>query len=147
MACCWVYLIAPLQTDIQLSQFNRPGDFPDEQWFEKVNPMANSFRKATTPSLYSLPQDLCVDETLVQFSGRTKHIIQTKSKAAGEEYKIYCCPNGYLIDFRFTSPATKKKVAEIDKWSEFTKSEAAVLDLVTKAQARFPRTTPYSTRP
>jgi hypothetical protein len=37
----------------------------------------------------------------------------------------------------------KRRSQRLDKWPEFTKSEAAVLDLVTKAQARFPRTTPY----
>jgi Transposase IS4 len=75
--------------------------------------MANSFRKAITQNLYRLPQDLCIDEILMQFSSRSKHTIQMNSKAAGKGYKIYylCCPNGYLIDFRFTS--AEQKTTEI----------------------------------
>ena len=126
-------------------KINKSGDLPDERWFEKVNPMANSFRKATTLNLYRLPQDLCVDEILVQFSGRSKHTIQMNSKAAGEGYKIYCLcyPNGYLIDFRFTS--AEQKIAEIGDWEGFTASEVVVLDLITQLQTRLPRSTssPY----
>jgi hypothetical protein len=54
---------------------NKLGDLLDERWFEKVNPIANSFRKAITLNLYRLPQDLYVDEILVQFPGRLKYTI------------------------------------------------------------------------
>jgi Pyruvate/2-oxoacid:ferredoxin oxidoreductase gamma subunit len=74
---------------------------PDEQWYKKIDPLANAFRAATTPELYQLPQNLSIDEQLIQFTGRSKHTIQMNSKAAGAGYKIYslCCSNGYMIDF------------------------------------------------
>jgi Transposase IS4 len=103
----------------QISRYlkvNEPEDLPDEQWFMKINPLADAFRAATTPELYELPQNLGINEQLIKFSGRSKHTMQMSTKAAGEGYKIYslCCPNGYMIDFRFTS--AEQKVAEIGSY-------------------------------
>ncbi|ERF72396.1 hypothetical protein EPUS_07558 [Endocarpon pusillum Z07020] len=116
----------------QISRYlkiNRPGPLPDNQWYKKVEPLATHFRKATTPNMYELPQNLSIDEQLVKFKGRSKHTIQMNSKAAGKGYKIYslCCSNGYMVDFRFSSAT--EKVAELGGYPEFSQSEAIVLDL------------------
>lgn len=65
------------------------------------------------------------------------------SKAVGEGYKIYslCCPNGYIVDFRFTSGVSK--VAELGQWPGFSTSEAVVLDLAETLTTRFPRPSPF----
>lgn len=132
----------------QISRFlkiNPPGDLLDKQWYNKVNPLADAFRAATTPDLYEIPQNLGIDEQLIRFHGRSKHTIHMNTKAAGEGYKIYslCAPNGYMIDFRFTS--VQEKIAQIDDYPEWSSSEAVVLDLVHSLKARFPQPTPYYT--
>jgi Transposase IS4 len=110
-------------------KINEPGDLDDVQWFKKLDPIADLFRAATTAEMYELPQNLGIDEQLIRFSGRSKHTIQMNSKAAGQGYKIYslCCPNGYMIDFKFTS--RQERVAELGIWPGYSQSEAVVLDL------------------
>jgi Transposase IS4 len=124
-------------------KLNRPGDLPDDQWYKKVEPLATRFREATTAEIYQLPQHLSIDEQLIRFKGRSKHIIQMNSKAAGQGYKIYslCCANGYMVDFRFTSG--QQKVAQLTSYSGFSASESVVLDLAHTLLKRFPRPTPF----
>lgn len=103
----------------QISRYlkiNPSGDVPNEEWYQKIEPLASAFRAAITPELYELPQNIGIDEQLIQFSDRSKYIIQMNFKAAGEEYKIYSlyCSNGYSVDFRFTNG--EQKVAELSSW-------------------------------
>jgi len=130
----------------QISRYlklNKPGDLPDSQWYEKVEPLATKFREATTAELYELPQNLSIDEQLIKFKGRSKHTIQMNSKAAGQGYKIYslCCANGYMIDFKFTSG--QQKIAQLGPYPHFSQSEAVVLDLAHSLLKRFPRPRPF----
>ena len=130
----------------QISRYiklNSPGPLPDNQWYKKVEPLATRFRRATTPDVYELPQNLSIDEQLVKFKGRSKHTIQMNSKAADEGYKIYslCCSNGYMIDFKFSSAI--EKVAELRRYPDFSQSEAIVLDFAESLLARFPRPKPF----
>ena len=124
-------------------KINRPGPIADHQWYQKVEPLATRFREATTKEIYQLSQDLSIDEQLISFKGRSKHTIQMNTKAAGEGYKIYslCCSNGYMIDFKFSSAI--KKVAELRDYSDFSQSEAVVLDFAHSLLIRFPRSKPF----
>ena len=124
-------------------KINPPEDLPNDQWWQKVESLTSAFRIATTSELYDLPRNLGIDKQFVQFTGRSKHTIQMNSKAAGKGYKIYslCCPNCYMIDFRYTS--AEQKVAELRPCPDKSQTEAVVLDLAKTLLTRFGKSTPY----
>ena len=65
------------------------------------------------------------------------------TKTADEGYKIYslCCSNDYIIDFKFSS--TIERVTELGEYSNFSQSEAVVLDFAHLLLERFPRLRPF----
>jgi hypothetical protein len=57
-------------------------------------------------------RDVTIDKHLIKCHGRSKHILQIPSKAAGKGYKVYIAYIiGYLYNFVFTSRT--EKIAQI----------------------------------
>lgn len=62
-------------------------------------------------------RDITIDEHLIKCNGRSKHILQILTKAAGKGYKAYMiCTIGYFYNFVFTSRT--EKIAEVPKKNE-----------------------------
>lgn len=71
---------------------------------KKLEPFASDFQTASRQ--YYLPgTHVSIDEQLVLFKGRSKHIMQLHVKEASQGFKIYImCGGNYLLGLFFTSP-------------------------------------------
>jgi hypothetical protein len=59
-------------------------------------------------------RDIALNEILIKYYGRFKHILQILSKAAGKGYKAYaCCFISYMWNFVFISRT--EKIAEVPR--------------------------------
>ena len=100
-------------------KINDPRSKPKEIGYEKdfwrkIEPFVQGFRagclKYYTPRSY-----VSVDEFLVKFKGRSRHIMNIATKAGGKGFKIYSVTYGdYLIYFLFSS-----KVRDSSKRAKF----------------------------
>ena len=85
---------------IKISDPTQEDDLDSSEWFTKIEPVASHFRK-TAQEIYIPGSHVSVDEQLLKFTGRSKHLTEISSKAAGTGYKIYTeAEAGYLIDLR-----------------------------------------------
>ena len=134
---------------IKISDPTQEKDLSKSEWFTKIEPVASHFRK-TAQEIYIPGSHISVDEQLLKFTGRLKHLTEISSKAAGTGYKIYTeAEDGYLIDLRWSSTATG--VAELDQFTataplyevnnHFSASERVVLTFASSLRKAHPKAT------
>ena len=114
-------IIMPIQSAMSLCRFqqikrflkinngrtepSRLGKGPD--WWKKLEPLATDFRKASLE--HCIPgSNISIDEQLVLFKGRSRHIMQITTKSAHKGFKIYSyCQDNYLLSFLFAFKFSK----------------------------------------
>jgi len=67
-----------------------------------------------------------VDEQLILFKGRSKHIMNILSKEADRGFKIYClCSENYLYAFMYASKITK--IVDLHQIPNFSPSASMIV--------------------
>ena len=96
---------------------NQKLDTRGPDWWKKLEPLATEFRIASKK--WWIPgSHVSVHEQLVKFKGRSCHIMQIASKAAGVGFKLYSlCQDNYLYDFLFTFKV-RSRISRI--WAQMT---------------------------
>lgn len=154
----WTQYIPHARFD-QLSRFLKLNDpeeqLDDDHWFGKFEPLASHWRSVSRRTLQPGSR-VTVDEQLIEFTGRSKHILRINSKAAGQGYKIYtlCTPDGYVWDFLFSSKIvgressifepTSSTYAETRPKKAFSSADYTVLTLVDSLRKQWPGDSRYA---
>ena len=106
----------------KMSDLNNEPDFYDPDWWKKLEPLASDFQKISQ-ELYMPGPHVSVDEQLILFKRRFKHILKMIAKEVDEGFKIYSlCERNYLLAFLFASKVSWTKdwayeiVKNIDFW-------------------------------
>ena len=122
----------------QIQRYFKVSDLDEEakfnvigkDWWRKVAPLTFRFRDRCKKAVLSATH-CSIDELLEKFEGRSKHTLQIDTKAAGKGYKIYALNllGGYLVDYRYTSKATK--IAEVHCPPGKRATSQMILDMMT----------------
>jgi len=76
---------------------------PNAPWFYRIQPIADLIRTACRNAYYP-SSDIAIDEAMVAFKGRSKHIIKIKGKPIDTGYKLWCVgDHGYIWTWLFHS--------------------------------------------
>ena len=106
----------------KMSNFNNESDFYDFDWWKKLKSLTSDFQKISQ-KLYMSSSHVSVNEQLILFKERFKHILKMIAKKIDEDFKIYnLCEKNYLLAFLFASKVSWTKnwayriVRNIDFW-------------------------------
>ena len=97
------------------------------QWYTKLKPLYSDFINSSQTYMVS-GRDVSVNEQLILFKGRSRHIMNMGIKAASHGFKIYSlCVQNYLYNFLFTSKVSK--ISLLEKIKGLSDSSSMVLQL------------------
>ncbi len=100
----------------------------EKLWTAKLKPFSTLFQQACKQYLHP-GRNVSVDEQLILFKGRFKHIMNIPSKEADRGFKIYClCSENYLYAFMYASKITQ--IVDLHQIQDFSPSASMVVQIV-----------------
>jgi hypothetical protein len=104
-------------------------DTRDIDWWKKLESLTFEFRKIS--KTYWLSENhVSVDEQLMKFKERSRHIMQIISKATEIKFKLYnLCQQNYLYDFLFISKIWNQNVENLSLNDWFSAQRVKISEL------------------
>ena len=108
----WVMILVRFQQIkryFKMSNLNNESNFYDSDWWKKLKFLATDFQKISQ-KLYVSRSQVSINEQLILFKKRLRHILKLIAKEIDKSFKIYSlCERNYSFAFLFVSKVSWMK--------------------------------------